>query len=282
MGKKRAVALGSEDEEKLKAKHQIQAEQKRLREGKTAKAPGLGGGQRVVDTTAETLVEYEKVQEKLSEITHTEAPTPTDTKTKKKVASRSRSSAYKQAKSHIKSDNVYPLSEGLTLLRQVSIGKFDSTVELHIVLKKAPENKLAVLLPHAFGKTKKVAIATDEVIKQIEANQINFDLLVASPAQMAKLVKFAKILGPKGLMPNPKSGTVSPNPEEAAKKLSSDTSTSLKLDKSGPVIHTSIGKLSFSDKQLQENIAAILQVVGSNSSKVVLKSTMSPAIKIAA
>lgn len=258
MGKKKTTILGSENEEELKAKKSVKLEQKKLREGKTA------------SKTNEAMDSVNPV------MTQEESPS----KSKKTVHARSK--AYKSAKSSVSVDKVYSVTEGLQLLRKVSLTKFTPTVELHITLKKAPDGKIVVSLPHVVGKAKRVAIADDTTIAKIESGTFDFDVLVASPAQMAKLVKFAKTLGPKGLMPNPKNGTVSDKPEEAAKKLAADTSTTLKLDKTGPVIHTSVGKLSLEDQKLEENIKAIFAVLPSNLKKAVLKSTMSPAIKIQA
>jgi large subunit ribosomal protein L1 len=276
MGKKRAAIIGSPEEDQLKVQKDVKREQKKLREGKSVKSAETKEVQPVVTTPTESV----------SEVKHAPTSLPlqstpqgdSETKTPKKTHHRSKS--YLSLKSQVSPDKIYPLTDGLALLRKISSTKFDSTVELHLILKSNPTSKLTVALPHSFGKSRTVAIATDAVIANIEKGHIDFDVLVASPSQMSKLVKFAKVLGPKGLMPNPKNGTVSDKPEDTAKKLSQDTSTSLKLDKSGPVIHTSIGKLSFKDDQLEENITAVLSTLSGNLRKVVLKSTMSPAIKI--
>lgn len=263
MGKKRAAVIGSSDEEAVKAKKAVKREQKKLREGEVVEKP--------VEISAEPVTQSEAV-------TETKAPAATKKQPKE---SQVRSKPYQAAKSKINIEKTYSLSDALPLLRTVGLTKFDPTVELHVVMKSAPTNKLTVSLPHMEVKTKKIAIATDDVIKQIEAGKIGFEVLVATPAQMGKLVKFAKVLGPKGLMPNPKNGTVTDKPEEAAKKLAADTTVTLKLDKSGPVIHTTVGKLSLQDNQLTENIAAVLAPINpTNLRKIVLKSTMSPAIKI--
>ncbi len=257
MGKKRAAVIGSSDEENLKAKKAVKREQKKLREGEVVEKPQ-------VEESLTPVVEQNKISPK-KVVKETQA----------------RSKPYQAAKAKINSEKTYSLSDALPLLRTVGLTKFDPTVELHVVMKSAPTNKLVVSLPHMEVKTKKVAIATDDVIKQLEAGKIDFEVLIATPAQMGKLVKFAKVLGPKGLMPNPKSGTVTDKPEEAAAKLAADTTVTLKLDKSGPIIHTTVGKLSLKDSELSENISAVLAPINpTNLKKVVLKSTMSPAIKI--
>ena len=115
---------------------------------------------------------------------------------------------------------------------------------------------------------------------QIAVGKIDFDVLLASPADMSSLVKYAKILGPKGLMPNPKNGTVVTDPKSAKLKFESATSVDLKPDKDGLAMHLVVGKLTMSDELITNNILAILKSLP-QASKVVLKSTMSPAIKLA-
>lgn len=266
--------MGSAEEEAQKQERAVKLEQKKLRQGKTAKAPGLGGGQRVVDTTAESLAEYEEIQKRSA------AVAPQETAPVKKKQIKIRSVAYKTAKAKVAADKTYPLNDALILLKQINLTKFDPTVELHITLKSGSFSQ-TVELPFSTGKTRKIAIADDKTIAKIEAGKIDFDLLLASPAQMPKLIKLAKILGPKGLMPNPKTNTIVSDPETAAKQLSGSISITLKTEKSAPLIHTIIGKLSQKESELVKNAEAILKILPSgNLQKVVLKSTMSPAIKL--
>jgi large subunit ribosomal protein L1 len=277
MGKKRISVLGSSDEETQKKERAVKLEQKRLREGKTAKAPGLSGGQRVVDTAAESLAELEIIESK-NQI----APSPsseTPAKGSKKPV-HIRSTAYKTAKSQVNADKTYPLTDALALLKKVSLTKFDPTVELHITLKGGTFNQ-TVELPYSTGKTRRIAVADDATIAKIETGKIDFDVLLSSPAQMPKLVKLAKILGPKGLLPNPKNGTVVADPEAAAKSMAGSISIGLKTEKSAPLIHTIVGKLSQTESELIKNTETILDALpAANIRKVVIKSTMSPAIKL--
>lgn len=252
MGKKKIFSLGSEDEEQLKAKRATQLEQKKLRLGKKT------------ESTPEAIIE--------PEISN---PEPEVKKTKKQVKIRSK--AYQSAKTKIDAFKSYDLKDALKLLREVSLSKFDGTVELHLTTKEIGTN-YTIDLPHSTGKNKVIAIATDEVVSEIEKGSINFTVLLATPAQMPKLVKLAKVLGPKGLMPNPKTGTVVPDPEATKKKLEASSTVTLKTEKSAPVIHTIVGKLSHPDKNLSANIVAIFASV--KPLKAVLKSTISPAIKI--
>lgn len=256
MGKKKVSFLGSENEDALKAKKTTQREQKKMREGK------------VVAPVAEITPVAEAV---------TENGTPNTEKPVKKA--RVRSKAYLAAKKQVDVNKTYTLSDGLKLLHSISISKTNDTVELHINVKE-PGLSREVTLPHPTGKTKSIAVANDETIALIESGKTNFDILLASPAQMAKLVKFAKVLGPRGLMPNPKNGTVVADPEAKAKILASSNVVTLKTEKDTPVIHTIAGKLSATDLQLTANITAILTALSGKTTKVVLKSTMSPAIKL--
>jgi large subunit ribosomal protein L1 len=149
-----------------------------------------------------------------------------------------------------------------------------------LTLKEKGLNK-EVELPFSTGKVKRIAIADDATVAKIEANKIDFDVLLASPAQMGKLVKLAKVLGPRGLMPNPKNGTVVANPEAAAKTMSGKNTASVKTEKDAPLIHLSLGKLSAKDADLTANIQAVMAVVPPNSlRKAVIKSSISPAVKI--
>jgi large subunit ribosomal protein L1 len=176
----------------------------------------------------------------------------------------------------------HSVADGIGLLRKVSLASFGGSVEMHITLMDKGWSK-DITLPHILpGKTKRIVELTDEVMANIESGKFDFDVLVATPAQMGKLVKYAKVLGPKGLMPNPKNGTVSENVDLAIKRLSSDTSTKLKTDKDGPAVHVVVGKMSMTDDALSQNISTVMTALPAGRiKKVILKSTMSPAIKLA-
>lgn len=247
MGKKTVAVLGSENEGEIRQKESVKREQKKMRAGKVTKT-----------SESEVVVPEEEV--------------------KKVKQPHVRSQAYQDAKSKVSPEKSYSISEALKLLRTVSLAKFDSTVELHLTMAN-PTNK-SVDLPYSTGKTRRIAIANEETVKDIEAGKINFDVLYASPEQMAKLVKFAKVLGPKGLMPNPKTGTVVPDPEKTVKSMAGKNSLTLKTEKDVPLIHTIIGKLSQPDKELEANIQVVLTTLSPQITKTVLKSTMSPAIKL--
>ena len=174
------------------------------------------------------------------------------------------------------------------MVKETSLTRFDGTVELHVnltpaVLGDAKDKKDfrgSVTLPHGTGKEVRVAIADDKIVSEVEKGVINFDILVAHPSMMPKLAKVARTLGPKGLMPNPKNGTVTPDPEKRAKELSHGQ-VNFKTEPNNPIIHMAVGKVSFDDKKLMDNVTAVLDAIGhSKIVKVTLSSTMGPGIKV--
>lgn len=209
-------------------------------------------------------------------------PTTKKAPKKKKVKKRlkhPRSTRYNQAKKLIDKSKAYSTKEAVKLLRQISKLNFDASVELHLNLSI---DKLSgeLALPHGTGKTQKVEIASDKTLAKLKADKIDFDVLIAEPKIMPKLAKFAKLLGPKGLMPNPKAGTISDKPEELKKKFSQG-GTRYKSEPKAPLIHLIIGKLSFKDNQLEDNITtAIKTIKPKNITSAYLCSSMSPSIKL--
>ena len=193
---------------------------------------------------------------------------------------------YRAVMEKIDREKVYSLAEALTIIRENKIAKFDESVEVHIKtgidLKKTDQQiRSAVSLPHGTGKTKRVAVITstgaadakeagaeiiggEELIAEIKNGKIfsemgGFDVLVATPEMMPKLAVVAKILGPKGLMPNPKTETVTTKVKETVLALKKGRAA-YKTDNSGN-IHQLVGKLSFADDKLIENIKAFIESV---------------------
>lgn len=207
-------------------------------------------------------------------------------------------------------NKVYSLKEASTLVKDVNTTKFDASVDIHIRLgvdpKKADQAiRGTVTLPHGTGKTKRVLVlcnpdkeaearaagadfvGLDEFIQKIEGGWVDIDVIVATPSVMPKIGKLGKILGPRNLMPNPKTGTVT-NDVAAAVNEVKGGKIAFKVDKAG-IIHASIGRVSFSPEKIAENshelINAIIKAKPSSAKGTYLKSvfmasTMSPGIAV--
>jgi large subunit ribosomal protein L1 len=218
----------------------------------------------------------------------------------------------KELAAKVDQSKVYSWDDAIKLAKETSGVKFDASIEVHAHLGIDPKKgeqqvRASATLPHGTGKTKKVAafvsaekekeakeagadfVYGEEDIKRIkDTGKIEFDVAVTTPDMMAKLAAVAKVLGPKGLMPNPKTETVSPNIKKMVEELKKGKITFKNDDTSN--IHQSIGKVSFSETQLKENLAAFLEVLkrakpatakGTYIQTLVLCSTMGPAIRIA-
>jgi large subunit ribosomal protein L1 len=222
---------------------------------------GLKGGQRIKAIEAEPMVSNEASPEEA----------------KKKVKGpRVRGKKYVESKGKINIANLYTLAEAIKLAKETSYSSFDGSMEMHIQVKKTGTS-VNVALPHSLGKEKKVEVASDETIKKLSEGKVDFDVLVATPDMMPKLVPFARLLGPRGLMPNPKNGTLTSDP----KKYSAGSVT-IKTEREAPLIHTMFGKVSMEDKLLSENAEAILKALGGARQvvKIFIKPTMGPSIKV--
>lgn len=204
----------------------------------------------------------------------------------------------------------YSLGEAVGLLKKTATAKFDETVELAIRLGVDPRHadqvvRGTVALPHGLGKeVRVVAIATgnkideakksgadhagyEDLIEKIQAGWLDFDVLVATPDVMKDLGKLGKVLGPRGLMPNPKSGTVTMDIGPTVKEIKAGK-IDFRVDKFG-IIHSSVGKSSFEPNKLVDNIKTLLQTIirlkpasskGGYLKSISLSSTMGPGIKM--
>lgn len=195
--------------------------------------------------------------------------------------SKARGKRYHASKAKVEGGRVYPLSEAAKLVRETSYSKFPGTVELHLVLDKEKGSvNTRVETPHSTGSSKKIEVASEETVAKLQAGKIDFDVLIATPEMMPKLVPFAKVLGPRGLMPNPKNGTVVDNPEKALEKFS-DKTVQIKTEKDFPLVHTTVAKTTQVETEIAENANTILEAVGKKSiKKAVLASTMGPGILV--
>lgn len=211
--------------------------------------------------------------------------TPVATEVKEEAKStavktvKKRSKRYLDAKKKIDVTKFYPLSDAIKLVKETSLSKFDGKVEAHIIVLEAG-NLGEIIFPHLQVAAKKIVIFDDPLLDRIKANTFDFDILIATPATMPKLLPFARVLGPKGLMPNAKNGTLTDKPEEAVKKLSV-AKTVLKTEAKAPVAHIVVGKVSQPVDELTANIKELIKVITpAKIKKLVLCPTMGPAVKV--
>lgn len=231
----------------------------------------------------------------------------------KKASTLARQKGKKYAeKSALVENKSYPVAEAVVLLAKVSTSSFDGTAEAHIRINADTTQadqlvRTTVVLPHGTGKSVRIAAfvqddlidkakkagadkaGNDDLIKEVDGGKIDFDIAVASPEVMKSLGKIAKTLGQKGLMPNPKAGTVTQDVERTISELKKGR-IECKMDKDG-IIHTTFGKISFGEKKLQENLEALIsaikeaQPIGIKSSyilSITITPTMGPGIKVTA
>jgi large subunit ribosomal protein L1 len=274
MGKIKVRTLGNEDlENKQKEQSKIKAKEKKF-------VKGGKGGERIVSVgpseaeLAALEVSKEEKPEAKEEIKKVKTK-----KSFKKAKKAPHSSSYQKVMGILDRGKKYKLNDALEVLQKLKRSKFDETVELHI---NTTETGVSgnITLPHGTGKQIRVAIADDDLLAKVALGKIDFDILLASPSMMPKLARVAKILGPKGLMPNPKNSTLVKDPEKAAlefKKGQINFRTELKA----PIMHLIVGKLSFGSKKLSENIQSLIEAIKREKIRnVTLKSTMSPGIKL--
>ncbi|NLO91678.1 MAG: 50S ribosomal protein L1 [Elusimicrobia bacterium] len=214
------------------------------------------------------------------------------------------------ARKSYEQEKLYTVEEAAAIVKKNATAKFDETVELHVRLGIDPKQadqqvRSMVVLPHGSGKSKKIAVitkgekakeaqdagadmvGTNDIIDAIVKGELNFDILVATPDVMKDLARVAKILGPRGLMPNPKSGTVTFDLARTIKELKAGR-VEFKADPYG-IVHVPVGKASFSEDKLAANARAILEAIAKakpSSSKgvymcsVALSSTMGPGVRL--
>jgi large subunit ribosomal protein L1 len=216
----------------------------------------------------------------------------------------------KVANAKVDADKLYPLEDAMTLVKEVNIAKFDASIDMHVKLGVDPRKadqaiRGTVTLPHGTGKSKRVLVlctpdkeeearaagadyvGLDEYITKIQQGWTDIDVIVAAPNVMAQVGKVGRILGPRGLMPNPKSGTVTPNVGNAVGEVKGGK-IAFRVDKYG-IIHSTIGRVSFSTDKLAENAKELLTTISklkpSSAKGIYLKgisiaSTMSPGINV--
>lgn len=261
-------------------------------------------GKRSVKATEEKTALLAKEAKKAD--SKSQAPKIVPKKNRTKLEKRSKK--YRQIAELVDKSKTYELDEAITLIKKLNPTKFNATIELHIALNVDPKHadqniRDNLVLPFGNGKILKVGVFSDDeesakqagadfygldtIINMIEKNNLEFDILITTPNQMAKLAKFAKILGPKGLMPNPKSGTVATDLSRAITEVKKGK-IEYRVDSYG-IVHLPLAKVDFPENQIQENLLAVMtsiknnkpQSVKSNYIKsVYLTTTMGPAIKL--
>ena len=218
---------------------------------------------------------------------------------------------YRESLKKIDRERRYPLEEAMKIVADNKIAKFDETVEVAVRLgvdpRQADQNvRGTVVLPHGTGKTERVLVIAkgekereakeagadfvggDEIVKRIqEENWLDFDRVIATPDMMAQVGRIGKILGPRGLMPNPKVGTVTFDVGKAVAEVKAGK-VDYRVDKAG-VVHARIGKLSFGEQKLLDNAHALLSAIvrakpasakGNYVKSVALSSTMGPGVRV--
>jgi large subunit ribosomal protein L1 len=219
---------------------------------------------------------------------------------------------YREAAAKVDGDKYYSRAEGVKLIKETAYTKFDPTVEVHMRMGVDPRHadqqvRDVVVLPHGLGKTVRVLvfaegedarlaedagadfIADNELIKKIQGGWTDFDVAMAVPSMMGKVGRLGRILGPRGLMPNPRAGTVAPG--EDLPRLIDEAKAGrieFRVDKTSNV-HSPIGKASFSHEQLMDNLDALLDAIkrarppaakGTYVRRITLANTMGPGIKL--
>lgn len=295
MGKKRTKIIGAEEFEGLAPEDLLKRPKKVAEKEVTKKSarehirtPGL-----VKDDKAkiETKTEIEKDTEVLPEITSEVIPVEATKKEVREVVAkrkrierrRGRGAAYKLALSQIDRKKVYKLEKAIELLKKIAYAKFDQTVDLHVhtLSKKGQEPiRFILVLPAGAVKQPRVRVIDEVALQAIEAGKIDFDIALAAPSIMPKLAKFAKVLGPRGLMPNPKAGTVTDDPQKALEQFQKGQ-IEVRSDSLGN-IHVGLAKLSWEAPRIVENVKAVVSRVPTNRiGSVTLTATMAPGLKIA-
>lgn len=271
-------------------------------EVKTAKA-----GKRSTKALKEADEKAEKEARKEGEAEAKEAPKVKIAATRTRLERRGKN--YRKLATQIDTTKIYTLAEAVELAKKTNPVKFDASVEVHVNLgvdpRQADQNiRATVTLPHGTGKTIRIAVLApadqhdkakkagadivgeEDLLQLLDKEQLDFDVLIATPQLMPKLGKYARLLGPRGLMPNPKSGTVAANVAKAVEEAKAGR-VEYRVDKQS-IVHQAVGKVSFTEDQLVDNIKTLIDSLKSVKPASVkaayiknasLATTMGPGIK---
>ena len=290
--------------ETKKAEKEVKEEAVQIAEDKS-EAKAAKAGKRSSKAQAKVAEKEAKEAKKTEEV---------DKDVVKKIKQKPRVKKYtknqKAARKLIEADRLYTLKDAVELLPKVSKTKFDASAEIHVTLNIDPRQadqivRTSTSLPAGTGKTLKVAVIADEkqaeeakkagadmvdadaIIKDIGKEKIAFDVLIATPDKMGELGKLAKVLGPKGLMPSPKNGTVTADTAKATKEFKKGK-VEIKNDANG-VVHVAFGKVSFKAEDLYSNAKAVVKALSSSKPagvkgvfirNIFVSASMSPSIKV--
>ena len=266
MGKKRVAFVSEKSEAKKSPK---------------VRTAGLKRGKQVVVVSGEENIKGEETKKRKGESgEEKKLEKKEEKKEKKKRKLKIRGKKHQKFQAMVKIGKEYPLKEAIKLLKKTSISKFTGTAEAHVVVSKVGLTA-KVKFPYDIGKKIIVAIADEKkTFEKIQKGEIDFDVLLASPKMMPKLVPYAKTLGPRGLMPNPKNKTVVANPEKAAEEIRF-LGLEIKTEKKAPLIHTVFGRIDQESQELEENLKALVNGVGKgNIRKLIICATMGPGIRV--
>jgi large subunit ribosomal protein L1 len=270
-------------------------------EGKTAKA-GKRSAKSLAEAEEKQAKEERKAAKTEADAEAADKPKQHANPTRSRLERRGKN--FRKAAELIEKGKAYNLKDALELAVKTNPVKFDASVELHVNLGVDPRHadqniRDNLVLPAGTGKNIRVAVlddakvegadisGVDAVLKDLEKGTINFDILIATPAQMPKLGKFARVLGPRGLMPNPKSGTVTTDVAKAVAEAKAGR-VEYRVDTTG-IVHVAIGKVSFGAAKLEENARAVLTSIKGNKPASVkgnyvkaihLATTMGPSVTV--
>jgi len=201
-------------------------------------------------------------------------------KAKKENKPRKRSLKYRFLAKSVNHDNALDIKEAVESLARLAKKTKIKTVNLTINTRET-NLRGEIKLPHSTGKEVRIAIFSQEIEGKISSGSLDFDMLLATPADMPKLARYAKVLGPKGLMPNPKNGTVTDNPEKRAAELAKGGTLPYKAEAKFPIIHLNLGPVTQNEQDLIDNVTETLRSIGPSKIKsAFLSCTHTPSVRL--